>query len=155
MTPDCIFCYASLWTFTIHHTWTLLSFFYSEAQHEETSFHIETSLCETVWWNESQKESLCYTLVNSWSVGMIVFYAVTDISIVIPQIWMIRKQEFHLYQTVCMGQITGNRASPAGNLYHRMDLRVNRAVHRFLQKLYTIILFLMKSSTIANKIISM
>lgn len=71
-----------------------LSFFYSEAQHEKTSFHIETSLCETVWWNESQKESLCYTPVNSWSTGMIVFYAVTDISIVSPKIWMIWQQSF-------------------------------------------------------------
>lgn len=119
--------------FIIH---VLLSFFYSEAQHEKTSFHIETSLRGTVWWNETQEESLCYTLVNSWSTGRIAFYAVTDISIVRLKMWLIWKGEFSLWQAVCMWKITGNMPGPAGRSQPKSHPGVNITMQYILVKLY-------------------
>lgn len=54
-----------------------------------------------------------YTPVNSWSTGMIAFYAETDISILSPKRWLIWKPECHQWWSIRMWKITGNVTRPA------------------------------------------
>lgn len=136
MLPNCIVLQGFSWNLC-HLSYMYFCLFSTQkAQHEKTSFHIETSLRGTVWWNETQEESLCYTLVNSWSTGRIAFYAVTDISIVSPKIWLIWKGEFCLWQTVCMWKITGNMPRPAGRSQPKSHPGVNTTMQYTLVKLY-------------------